>query len=414
LEGDTLWTKSHVDTVYQEFCQTMINSTDGNYIITSTPTKIYSSTPEREGDACLTKINEEGEIIWKIQYGTDTLREVSQDVLLTYDNGFVLTGQKSVIPGDNADVYAVRTDSMGNKLWERQYGGADFEAGSSIIQTPDSGFLILGWTRSFGNGERDFYLVKIDSIGNEQWYETYGTFRDELGNSIILLSDGNYLLTGSGSQSSGVGSQGKIYKITSEGNLIWSKNYIYDSNSGNNLHKTFELENGDLVSVGMTHGSSDAGYLIKTNSLGEVIWQREYDYDDNTDLFYTMLPTSDGGFLLGGQAKHEFPLTQDAWLLKVDSMGCTYPNCTVGIEEENKKVLVDVYPNPTNEILNIELQENKDYHLTIADLQGKIIYQTTLTRQKSTVNVSGFADGIYLLTLQNEEQRTTVKVVVQH
>jgi len=121
--------------------------------------------------------------------------------------------------------------------------------------------------------------------------------------------------------------------------------------------------------------------------------------------------------LLGGQAWNATTNNQDAWLLKVDSLGCPYPNCVTGIDEEEKKVLADVYPNPASEILNIELQENKHYNLTLTDLQGKVVFVSLLDYARSdkfAIDVSGFANGVYFLSLQNSEQRTTVKIVIQH
>jgi hypothetical protein len=222
---------------------------------------------------CITKLDSNGDILWKKMYGEDTTREVSEQLIMTSDHGFAMVGQKSVMPGEDADMYLVRTDSAGNLLWEQQYGGNNFDAGSSLVQTPDSGFLLLGWTRSYGAGQRDFYLIKTDGLGNQQSQKTFGGVGDEGGKNIVLLQDGNYLLTGSGSQgaSSTIGRQ---YKVNISGDLIWSKTFSYPQNNDNNMHRTIELPNGDLATAGLTDkfSNNNSGWLLKTDSAGNVLW----------------------------------------------------------------------------------------------------------------------------------------------
>ncbi|MCF8258416.1 MAG: T9SS type A sorting domain-containing protein [Flavobacteriales bacterium] len=403
---------THVVDTVSEFFNAMIAAHDGNYVTASTADLLY--LPDFDSQVGLSKLSPSGEFIWKRQFGADSLIEIGLQVIGTADLGYALIGQRSVIPNQDADMYLVRTDSMGNMLWERQYGGNHFEAGRSLVNTSDGGFLLLGWTRSFGAGQRDFYLVKTDSLGNQQWQRTYGGSGDESGLSIMLLSDGNYLLTGAGSQGSD-GSIGRKYKVNSEGGVVWSKTYAYPDNSGNNLWRTVELPSGDLVSAGMTNNLSNAGWLVRTDNQGNVLWQREYDYNSNTDLFYTLIATSDGGFLLGGQAKHDFPLTQDAWLLKVDSVGCTYADCLVGIDDHSSgKVVADVWPNPASSILNVEWQRQGTAEIGLLDMTGKQVLRQSGNGQLEVVDVSHLPSGIYVLQMAQGEVRTTLRIVVQH
>jgi hypothetical protein len=413
LFGDTLWTINHVDTNYQEFHNSAVKHFDNNYVSASTAIKLNTANPEQEGDACLTKITPNGDVIWKKYYGSDTLYEVGQTVITTDDSGFAVIGQRTLNFQNNADVYFVKTDSAGNQLWEKTYGGTDFDGGFSAVQTIDEGFLILGWTRSYGNGERDFYLIKTDSLGNQDWQNTYGGNDMETGIDIIALVDGNYLLIGA-KVLSGL-DRGWLIKIDPDGEIIWQKTYIHNGNTANEFYNGKELNNGDLALVGGTHDNDDNGWLVKTDSTGNILWQRKYNPTNDVDLLYALLPVSDSGFLLSGQTWNNSAHNQEGWLIKVDSIGCPYPNCTVGIEEEGKKVLVDVYPNPANEVLNLELQETgKAFEVELTDINGHVIYKSEIRNQKSEVSVSGYANGIYLLTLQNEEQRTSLKIVIQH
>lgn len=411
-QGDTIFTLRKSDADLRYFTTALTNTHDGGYVVCSYV--INNVTANR--DYSLIKFNSSNEIEFAKTYGDTVNSEQAIHAIRTNDNGFLIMGQSVVPPSVSADMYVVKTDSAGNLEWEQYYGGSNFEGAYSAVQTPDTGYLILGWTQSFGNRQEDFYLIKTDKQGNQQWQKTYGNSGIDIGLSICALADSNYLLTGGAGN--GNSSSGVIRKIDAQGNIIWSKTHKHENNIYNELWDIVELTDGSLVSTGGTDIGNNAGWLLKTDSAGNKLWSRMYNKNDDTDLFYDLIATADGGFLMCGQARNDSNGSQDAWLLKVDSLGCTYPNCVTGIDEAGSKmVLVDIYPNPASDILNIELQENKEYDLTVSDLQGKVVYASFLDYARSdkyTVDVSGFANGVYLLTLETEDERTTVKVVVQH
>jgi hypothetical protein len=399
-----------------------IRGQSGNLLVVNDTTVVVMSyeqiiTEQSSGDFVLYKMSTDGTIHWKKRYGQANRLDIPQRVSKTQEGGFIITGQATIeVSGDtDGQVLLVKTNSDGSLSWNKLFGGSQFDNGADIVQTPEGGYLILGWTRSFGAGQRDFYLVKTDSQGLEQWHKTYGAGTDEGGTSIILLSDGNYLLTGSGSNPIVSGSIGKVYKVEPGGDAIWSESYTYQANGSNNLHETVELSDGSLVSAGATGAGGSAGWLVKTNNLGEVIWQREYDKNSGTDLFYSVLATDDGGFLLSGQAINEATNSQDAWLLKVDSIGCPYPNCTVGIDEKRKTVLVDVWPNPCTDVLNVELLDpSAALRVAVMDINGKEILRFTQNDTRESIDVSSWPSGIYILNGTDDKGRSFyVKVVKQ-
>jgi hypothetical protein len=355
---------------------------------------------------------------WVKFFGDSLRNDNARELIRCNDGGLLLVGQSTDYSSSTADMYIVKTDSIGNQLWEKYYGGNSWEAALSAVQTPDSGFLLLGWTRSYGAGQRDFYLVKTDSVGNQEWMKTYGEASNDGGAGILELADGNYLLIG-GSSPDGVTSVGRIYKVDPVGTVIWQKNYAMQS--GNSLFKTVELADGSLVSAGLTttSGESNAGYLIKTDSEGTLLWQRKYNKSNSVDLFYSILATDDGGFLLSGQA-NDANGNQDAWLLKVDSVGCPYPNCLVGIDETEKtKVVVDVWPNPASEVVNVQLQQPGRAQITIIDMAGRSYFPAVVERSGVVgpymqYDVSALPNGVYVLSVVQTEMKTSLKIVVQH
>ncbi len=366
--------------------------------------------PSIQGDFCLTQFNLNGDTIWTKILGHDTIREIPQYFIKTSDGGFAIIGQVVLEANVNGDVCLMKCDSAGNFQWEQYYGGSLFESGEALVEIDDSGYLLSGWTRSFGNGQRDFYLIKTDSLGSQEWQKTYGGGGSESGTCIISLNDGNYLLCGG--TDTGLG---RLIKVNPEGIMIWQKNYTYPGSGagGNYIFWSIELSDYSLVGVGLTDNTAEgnAGWLIKTDSAGNLLWQRKYNKNSDTDLLYSILLTPDNGFLLGGLAWNETTNNQDAWLIKVDSIGCAYEDCTVGIEEEESKgASVQAYPNPFKNSFTINYtldQEANDVRIEIYDLTGRSIYTRKAGRSISG-NISidlGECLGIYLLRIIADDKQ---------
>jgi hypothetical protein len=382
-----------------------------------------------QGDPELVWFNPDGSYFLRRFYGLPERTEIIPAITICMNASIAMGGQVMVGQNQNlqGDGYLEKIDSNGIGLWSQSYGGPEYDGFQSILQTPDSGFLLLGWTRSYGAGQRDFYLVKTDSVGNQLWQKTYGGSGDEGGSCIIALNDGNYLLTGGGWNATATGSVGRLYKIDPSGVVIWAKTYEHDPD--NYLFKSIELQDGSIVSTGLTNNTDDAGWLLKTDADGNELWQRKYNKNNNTDLFYSVLLANDGGFLLSGQARNAETNSQDAWLLKVDSVGCPYPDCLVGVDEaEPTKVVVDVWPNPAGEYVRLQVTGNRSQQeasVWVTDMQGHTIQpeyeiasedlaMTGLNGQYLEIDVRNWSDGLYIFTINNGTERARVRVVVQH
>ncbi|MEO0049813.1 MAG: hypothetical protein ABIK42_01550, partial [candidate division WOR-3 bacterium] len=182
------------------------------------------------------------------------------------DGGYIIAG------GTEYDVYLIKTDANGNLLWERTFGGENDDWGCSVQQTSDGGYIIAGFTMSFGAGDWDVYLIKTDGNGNLLWERTFGGENDDRGYSVQQTSDEGYIIAGY-TWSFGAG-RADVYLIKTDdnGNPLWQKTFGGSSwDDGFSIQQTLD---GGFIIAGST-GSFGAGncdvYLIKTDSEGNTV-----------------------------------------------------------------------------------------------------------------------------------------------
>ena len=152
--------------------------------------------------------------------------------------------------------------SPGDLIWESSLGGSDDEAFSDIVQTPDGGYVTVGFTCTFGTtlDVKSLWLVKVDNDGNGQWHQTYGGADSDEGQSIALTSDGGFIIAGSTYSLSATLKDGWILKTDANGNIIWT--VVYDGGSYDNTYAVIENSDGDYVA---------AGYSVDNQGFRQVL-----------------------------------------------------------------------------------------------------------------------------------------------
>ena len=211
-------------------------------------------------------------------------------------------------------------------MWSQTYGGANTDASTSLVQSADGGYALVGFTYSFGNGDTDAWLVKTNEYGKMEWNKTYGeTESEEDATSLIQTLDGGYAFAGSKAKRTGPWSMeydAWFVKTDETGNTEWSK--IYGGTGSDSFSSLIQTTDGDFVLAGSTtsFGAGEKDFwLIKTDSSGRTEWNRTYGTSGAETSPYGLVQTSDGGFALAGQSFPSGGVYCDSWLVKTDRYG---------------------------------------------------------------------------------------------
>lgn len=245
--------------------------------------------------------------------------DVANDVRQTSDGGFIICGSVDYSAMSSGDVILIKTDANGDTLWTKMYGGIGADAGNSVLQTNDGGYIVAGSTNSWGAGSTDAYLIKTDASGNIQWSKTIGTPSGDAAYGIIQKADGGYVFSGYES-SFLLNGQSHLVSTDAMGNVLWSKTYGISTRT----NFSFALEStdeGGYVLGGYENQFLSNNYeysLIKTDASGNLIWYKTIG-DVDVDRNFTLARSNDGGFVVAGT---NFTVSSsEINLVKVDANG---------------------------------------------------------------------------------------------
>ena len=213
--------------------------------------------------------------LWTRTFGGDS-GDIGSSVQQTLDGGYIAVGGTSSFGNGKTDAYLIKMDMNGDFLWSKTYGGLAADWGSAVQQTLDGGYIIAGGTSSFGGGLNDILLIKTDSSGDTIWTKTYGGNGFDFSRSVDATSDGGYIIAG-GTTSFGAGSYDVyLVKTDSLGNLLWSKTFGgVDEDIAFSVQQTFD--NGYIIGGYTDYGSANSSaYLVKTDSFGDTMWTKKY------------------------------------------------------------------------------------------------------------------------------------------
>ncbi|OKL40010.1 T9SS type A sorting domain-containing protein [Pontibacter flavimaris] len=356
---------------YLDRLSSMVETTDGGYLLAGYSNSGKTGDHSKEYDwniwfgyhyFWLVKVNADGTKVWDKAfggYGHDAL----MSVVKTDDGGYLVGGysnsgtssDKSSSSSGNWDYWIIKLDAGGNKIWDRSFGGIGSNYFSTMILTPDGGFLLGGTTSSHEGGDKtetsrglqDYWVVKIDRSGNKEWDKTIGGAREDHLTSLVASPDGGYLL--GGYSSSGVGgdktsaTSGKwdywVVKLNADGSKDWDR--TIGGNGEDRLQSMLLLPDGNYLLGGYSDldvgGSKTAPgkgsldyWIVKLHASGYTMWDKTYG-GHFADYLTNMVLTADGGVLLGGNSESEGDADKtearrgvswgDYWVVKLKSDG---------------------------------------------------------------------------------------------
>lgn len=286
---------------------------DGGYVIAG-----YTSSLGQSSDLWLVKVDALGKMQWDDTFGGSG-EDVGYSVSQTGDGGYVVAGTTKSYGMGSEYLWLMRTDSNGTRLWDRTFGGFVSSSGDgawSVVESKDGGYIITGYTKSFGAGGKDLWLIKTDSQGMKLWDRTLGGSKDDVGMSVVQTRDGGYVVTG---RTASYGS-GKddiwLIKTDLDGKEQWNRTF---GGSADDVGiQVLETLDGYVI-TGRTEseGPNERAFLLKTDLSGKRQWEKVYNLDSSS---ISVQQTSDGGFVLTGHIESK-ESGRDAWLAKTDASG---------------------------------------------------------------------------------------------
>lgn len=327
--GDTLWTRTFGGDIDNEYGFCGQQTSDGGYIISG----VASSFDDVGGDVYVIKLNSNGDTSWTRTYGSFGY-EWGSFIQQTTDGGYIVIGQTPIGAG-GFDAYLIKLSSTGNISWTKTYGGTGLEIGYAVQQTADGGYIITGQIDTYGAGGGDFLLIKTDASGTAIWKKAYGTANsDEAGVSVKQTSDGGYLIGGSAAGATTGSIDMCLIKTDANGNISWSK--TYGGNLTDECNEVIQTTDGGYILIGRSFSFSTSSdydiYVVKTNNQGDVSWSKTYGSSGsavNNDFGYSIQQTSDGGYIMTGESFGFGAGIKNMYLIKTDVSGNS--GCNQGV-----------------------------------------------------------------------------------
>ncbi len=352
--GNKEWYKTH----------SIIDSVGYGYSVRETQDGGYIVTGIIGGDVALLKVDSLGNKEWGKRFGGDNC-DMGYSVQQTQDNGYIVTGYTYSYGAGQSDVWLIKTDSLGNKKWDKTFGGEHSEKSYSVQQTQDGGYIITGKTYDI-SGDFEVWLIKADSLGDKEWDKAFfggGSY------SVQQTQDGGYVITGV----SNPNNKAFLIKTDSLGNKEWEK--IFNGTPGGKAgYSVVLIFNGGYFIVGYYEGGRI--WAIRTDISGDMLWTKIWGIPEGYHIGYSGQQTRDGGYIITGTTSPTAPPTgEKLWLIKLES--------DAGIEESkidspNEFLLSQNSSNPFINSTEIKfgLPKNSDVNVSIYNLVGKKV--TTL------------------------------------
>ncbi len=354
---------------------------DGGFILAGSSWSNDGDVSGNHGgnDYWIVKLDADGDVEWQKSLGGSE-DDGAQSIQQTTDGGYIIAGTSQSNDNDvtgnhgfynsygnlinTIDYWIVKLSNDGNLVWQKSFGGTEYDQANSVLQTTDGGFIVAGTSRSndgdvsgnhldsLGYQTIDSWIVKLDTDGNLVWQKSLGGSEDDGAYSIEQTTDGGFIIAGNSNSNDGDVSVNHGYydyygnlinsvddwimKLDITGNLVWEK-----SLGGSNVDRASDIQqtsDGGFIVAGWTysndgdvsgnHGSGDC-WIVKLDIPGNIVWQKSLG-GINVDAARSVQQTNDGGYIVAGVSEsddgdvsgnHGIIGSSDYWIVKLDAIG---------------------------------------------------------------------------------------------
>ncbi|MHA2427608.1 MAG: hypothetical protein ACXADB_06260 [Candidatus Hermodarchaeia archaeon] len=326
--ANILWNRTY-GTPQEDSARSVIECNNGGFSLLGITDANRSG--DYDPDCLLVRLDENGNQLWNTTFG-DTEREYSTSLVQCNDGGFAFTVYTVNYSADHTDLWLVRTDSAGNLQWNHTYECDSTQEGASLIET-ESGYLLFTsgawWSTGIDTPYNDAYLICTDANGNFLWNRTYDSGGHDYGFKIIPENTGGYTLaclTGPNQR----GSDLWLIRINENGDILWQTTVGLLGARAGDVIKCYDGGYAITGSYSLTQWWIHHNlYFARTDTQGNVLWHRQYGYEEIPDFGVRLLQMTDGSFqIAGGTGVSGEPDNTAVWLLQIRDTPITYYTLT--------------------------------------------------------------------------------------
>jgi uncharacterized delta-60 repeat protein len=273
--GDVEWQRAYGGNSY-DYGYFIRQISDGGFIVAG---ETFVSTADQYSDGWVLKLGSNGDIEWQRAYG-GLWNDFIRNVLPTADGGYIALGQTNAwsYGSDNYDIWVLKLTSTGDIEWQRRYGGSGYENPWMIQCTSDNGYMVAGYTNSFGAGGYDAWIIKLDSSGDIEWHNAYGGWDGDFAHSIQETAEGDYIVSGCTFSFGNGRREAWIMKLNKDGDLNGAGPYVewqrtYGGVANDCAHIIHETNDGGYIVAGFTEsfGAGDFDvFVLKLEANGDI------------------------------------------------------------------------------------------------------------------------------------------------
>ncbi len=423
-----------------DYLHSISHTPDGGFLlgITSNSGKSGDKIEENKGqdDLWIIKLNAAKKIEWQKTYGGIGTEKIVKVLALKRGGYAVLADSNSIVSADKTqpyyggvDLWLLRLNGQGDLVWQKSLGGEYQDQGVDVLETKDGGLLIGAKSNSPVSGSKtaesygglDYWLIKLDTSGKEQWQRSYGGEQEDELKEIQALTDGTYMLFGTsnsdltGNKTSKKESLLDYWLVQVDEKGYVREEFTYSHGDYNVLSNGFIDDKGKFFFGGSSAEDKETGvdfeYVgIQLESDRTAVWEKSISSKGN-DVLTKVVQTRDGGYVFAGTSngsKSKIKASQkgghDFWIVKVEKEKKE--------KEEPTRISLEAFPNPTtgfsNIVMNFAYTTGK---MEVYDLSGRLLQSRAIEYQTEPVDLTALSRGTYIISIKTDTESGSIKVV---